>query len=242
MTLTDKEYQRMRDASIAIMREIGVEHRRLERPVRRRPGDRPHAGHRDEPARVAVERARLQGHRASRSPRSPPSSPIGYTLDELHNDITRVTPASFEPTIDYVVVKWPRFAFEKFPGAKPLLGHADEVRRRGDGDRPDVPRGVRQGDPLARDRARRVRPVDGRDRRRPRLDRARDRADDPRPGVPGGARVPARPDRRARARADPDRPVVPPPHPRDGEGGARARRPGRRTRSAPACAATSGWA
>src|SRR5207237_7092876 len=46
---------------------------------------------------------------------------IGYTLDELKNDITRVTPASFEPTIDYVVVKWPRFAFEKFPGAEPLL-------------------------------------------------------------------------------------------------------------------------
>src|SRR5260370_41534370 len=47
---------------------------------------------------------------------------IGYTLDELDNDITRVTPASFEPTIDYVVVKWPRFAFEKFPSATPVLG------------------------------------------------------------------------------------------------------------------------
>jgi carbamoyl-phosphate synthase large subunit len=47
---------------------------------------------------------------------------IGYTLDELNNDITEVTPASFEPTIDYVVVKWPRFAFEKFPSAKPILG------------------------------------------------------------------------------------------------------------------------
>jgi carbamoyl-phosphate synthase large subunit len=44
---------------------------------------------------------------------------IGYTLDELKNDITRTTPASFEPTIDYVVVKWPRFAFEKFPAARP---------------------------------------------------------------------------------------------------------------------------
>src|SRR5262245_36415360 len=47
---------------------------------------------------------------------------IGYTLDELANDITRVTPASFEPTIDYVVVKWPRFAFEKFQSARPVLG------------------------------------------------------------------------------------------------------------------------
>src|SRR6267142_457120 len=77
MTLTDKEYQRMRDASIAIMREIGV---------------------------------------------TTGGSNVQFALDELTNDITRVTPASFEPTIDYVVVKWPRFAFEKFPSATPVLG------------------------------------------------------------------------------------------------------------------------
>ena len=62
---------------------------------------------------------------------------VGYTLDEIANDITGgATPASFEPTIDYVVTKIPRFAFEKFPGAEPTLTTADEVGRRGDGDRP----------------------------------------------------------------------------------------------------------
>ena len=77
---------------------------------------------------------------------------VGYALDEIDNDITSVTPASFEPTIDYVVVKWPRFAFEKFPGTdgQPLHPHA--VGGRGDGDRAHVQAGVRQGDALARAR------------------------------------------------------------------------------------------
>ena len=60
---------------------------------------------------------------------------VGYTLDEIKNDITRDTPACFEPTIDYVVTKIPRFAFEKFPGADDTLTTADEVGGRGDGDR-----------------------------------------------------------------------------------------------------------
>ena len=63
---------------------------------------------------------------------------VGYTLDELPNDITRETPACFEPTIDYVVIKIPRFTFEKFPEADADADHADEKRRRDDGDRPDV--------------------------------------------------------------------------------------------------------
>jgi carbamoyl-phosphate synthase large subunit len=62
---------------------------------------------------------------------------VGYTLDELRNDITRHTPASFEPTIDYVVTKIPRFTFEKFPGAR-RAHHADEVGRRGHGHRPHL--------------------------------------------------------------------------------------------------------
>ena len=81
---------------------------------------------------------------------------IGYTLDEIPNDITRETPACFEPTIDYVVTKIPRFAFEKFPGADDELGAADEVGRRGDGHRPHLPGELRQGAPLAGDRPRRV--------------------------------------------------------------------------------------
>ena len=60
---------------------------------------------------------------------------VGYALEEIANDITRATPASFEPTIDYVVVKWPRFAFEKFARRRRRPDHAHEVGRRGDGDR-----------------------------------------------------------------------------------------------------------
>ncbi|HEY3801511.1 MAG TPA: carbamoyl-phosphate synthase large subunit [Kofleriaceae bacterium] len=121
MTLTDKEYQRMRDASIAIMREIGVT-----------------TGGSN--VQFAVDPATGRMLVIEMNPRVPRSSALaskatgfpiakiaaklalGYTLDELHNDITRVTPASFEPTIDYVVVKWPRFAFEKFPSASSTLG------------------------------------------------------------------------------------------------------------------------
>ena len=77
---------------------------------------------------------------------------VGYTLDEIPNDLTGTTPASFEPTLDYVVVKFPRFAFEKFPGRRHDARHADEVRRGGDGDRPHLRRGVPEGAPLARDR------------------------------------------------------------------------------------------
>ena len=81
---------------------------------------------------------------------------VGYTLDEISNDITGETPASFEPTLDYVVVKVPRFAFEKFPGADPDADDDDEVGRRGDGARPVVPRGAEQGAALHRDRATRA--------------------------------------------------------------------------------------
>ena len=82
---------------------------------------------------------------------------VGYALEEIDNDITRKTPASFEPTIDYVVVKWPRFAFEKFPGAERRAAHLDAVGGRGDGDRPHLQAGLRQGDALARARRRRRR-------------------------------------------------------------------------------------
>ena len=70
---------------------------------------------------------------------------LGYHLDEIPNDITRLTPASFEPTIDYVVVKVPRWTFEKFPARRPDADHADEVGRRGDGDRPDVQGSLHEG-------------------------------------------------------------------------------------------------
>ncbi len=75
---------------------------------------------------------------------------VGYTLDEITNDITGATPASFEPAIDYVVTKIPRWAFEKLPGAPDELGHADAVGRRGDGDRPDLPGVAAKSDPVPR--------------------------------------------------------------------------------------------
>jgi carbamoyl-phosphate synthase large subunit len=121
MTLTDKEYQRMRDASIAVMREIGVTTggSNVQFAVDPRTG------------RMLVIEMNPRVSRSSALASKATGFPIakiaaklaiGYTLDELDNDITRVTPASFEPTIDYVVVKWPRFAFEKFPSARPVLG------------------------------------------------------------------------------------------------------------------------
>ena len=121
MTLTDKEYQRMRDASIAVLREIGVT----------TGGSNVQFAVDPKTGRMLVIEMNPRVSRSSALASKATGFPIakiaaklaiGYTLDELDNDITRVTPASFEPTIDYVVVKWPRFAFEKFPSASPVLG------------------------------------------------------------------------------------------------------------------------
>jgi len=121
MTLTDKEYQRMRDAAIAIMREIGVT----------TGGSNVQFSVEPSTGRMLVIEMNPRVSRSSALASKATGFPIakiaaklaiGYTLEELNNDITRVTPASFEPTIDYVVVKWPRFAFEKFPSAKAELG------------------------------------------------------------------------------------------------------------------------
>ncbi|MCX5741192.1 MAG: carbamoyl-phosphate synthase large subunit [Proteobacteria bacterium] len=121
MTLTDKEYQRMRDASIAVLREVGVT----------TGGSNVQFALDPKTGRLLVIEMNPRVSRSSALASKATGFPIakiaaklaiGYTLDELDNDITKVTPASFEPTIDYVVVKWPRFAFEKFPSAKPVLG------------------------------------------------------------------------------------------------------------------------
>ncbi|WP_017305443.1 carbamoyl-phosphate synthase large subunit [Spirulina subsalsa] len=119
-TLTDKEYQRLRDASIKIIREIGVETggSNIQFAVNPVDGD------------VIVIEMNPRVSRSSALASKATGFPIakfaaklavGYTLDEIKNDITKQTPASFEPTIDYVVTKIPRFAFEKFPGTKPVL-------------------------------------------------------------------------------------------------------------------------
>ena len=120
LTLTDKEYQIMRNASIAVLREIGVE----------TGGSNVQFAIDPETGRMVVIEMNPRVSRSSALASKATGFPIakiaaklavGYTLDELSNDITGVTPASFEPTIDYVVTKIPRFTFEKFPTADPTL-------------------------------------------------------------------------------------------------------------------------
>ena len=120
-TLSDKEYQSMRDMALKIIREIGVETggSNIQFAVNPKNGDV-----------IVIEmnpRVSRSSALASKATGFPIAKiaallAIGYTLDEIKNDITRVTPASFEPSIDYVVTKIPRFAFEKFPGADSTLG------------------------------------------------------------------------------------------------------------------------
>ncbi|NKJ41513.1 MULTISPECIES: carbamoyl-phosphate synthase large subunit [unclassified Novosphingobium] len=123
LTLTDKEYQIMRNASIAVLREIGVETGGSNVQFAVNPKD----------GRLIVIEMNPRVSRSSALASKATGFPIakvaaklavGYTLDEIVNDITGATPASFEPTIDYVVTKIPRFAFEKFKGSEPLLSTA----------------------------------------------------------------------------------------------------------------------
>jgi carbamoyl-phosphate synthase large subunit len=123
LTLTDKEYQIMRNASIAVLREIGVETGGSNVQFAVNPAD----------GRLVVIEMNPRVSRSSALASKATGFPIakvaaklavGYTLDEITNDITGATPASFEPTLDYVVTKIPRFAFEKFKGAEAVLGTA----------------------------------------------------------------------------------------------------------------------
>src|ERR1700741_2141340 len=120
LTLTDKEYQRMRAASIAVLREIGVETGGSNVQFAVNPADGRLVGIEMNPR---VSRSSALASKATGFPIAKVAArlAVGYTLDELMNDITGATPASFDPTIYYVVTKIPRFAFEKFPGATPLL-------------------------------------------------------------------------------------------------------------------------
>ena len=120
LTLTDKEYQLMRNASIAVLREIGVE----------TGGSNVQWAIDPKTGRMVVIEMNPRVSRSSALASKATGFPIakiaaklaiGYTLDELDNDITMITPASFEPSIDYIVTKIPRFAFEKFPGSSPNL-------------------------------------------------------------------------------------------------------------------------
>ena len=120
LTLTDKEYQIMRNASIAVLREIGVDTGGSNVQFAVNPDDGRMVIIEMNPR---VSRSSALASKATGFPIAKIASllAVGYTLDELDNDITGVTPASFEPTIDYVVTKVPRFTFEKFPGTDPVL-------------------------------------------------------------------------------------------------------------------------
>src|SRR5947207_4054829 len=121
MTLSDHAYQELRDAAAAVIRAIGVD----------TGGSNIQFARERETGELRVIEMNPRGSRSSALASKATGYPIakvaaklavGYTLDEIPNDLTGTTPASFEPSLDYVVVKFPRFAFEKFPGADPQLG------------------------------------------------------------------------------------------------------------------------
>src|SRR5213595_1780886 len=120
MTLTDREYQLMRDAAVAVIREIGVEAGgcNIQFAVNPRDGEMLVIEMNPRVSRSSALASKATGFPIARIGTK---LAVGYTLDELPNDITKTTPASFEPVLDYVVVKVPRFAFEKFPKASPYL-------------------------------------------------------------------------------------------------------------------------
>ncbi len=222
LTLTDKEYQMMRDASLAVLREIGVETGGSNVQFAVNPAD----------GRLVVIEMNPRVSRSSALASKATGFPIakvaaklavGYTMDEIANDITGgATPASFEPTIDYVVTKIPRFAFEKFPGASHVLttsmksvGEAMAIGRNFQESLQKALRSLETGltglDDIA-DRGR------GR-RRRQECDPRRARHADARSPAEGGAGDAARPGRRDDPRKLQDRSVVSgadPRHRRDG--------------------------
>ena len=121
MTLSDEAYQELRDAAIAVIRAVGVETGGSNIQFAR---DRVTGDLRVIEMNPRVSRSSALASKATGYPIAKVAAKlaVGYTLDEIPNDLTKTTPASFEPTLDYVVVKFPRFAFEKFPGADTTLG------------------------------------------------------------------------------------------------------------------------
>ena len=218
LTLTDKEYQRMRDAARRIIRRVGVETGGSNIQFAVNPDD----------GRMIVIEMNPRVSRSSALASKATGFPIakiaaklalGYHLDEIPNDITRVTPASFEPTIDYVVVKIPRWNFEKFPQADRTLTtqmkSVGEAMAIGRTFKEAFLKGVRSLE-LGKDGLLFRRPQAHDERRRPRTSGGRRRAAAPPAGgadrPPHVGAVPrARQglDHRAAARADEDRPVVP---------------------------------
>ena len=227
LTLTDKEYQIMRNASIAVLREIGVETGGSNVQFAVNPDD----------GRLVVIEMNPRVSRSSALASKATGFPIakvaaklavGYTLDELENDITGgATPASFEPTIDYVVTKIPRFAFEKFPGAERTLttsmksvGEAMAIGRTFAESLQKALRGLETGLTGLDDIAFEGLGAGRRQERHPRRARPADAG----PPAQGGAGHAARRRPRADPRLLPHRSLVPGAHPGDRRhGGARRR-------------------
>ena len=215
-TLTDREYQMMRDAALACLREIGVD----------TGGSNVQFAIDPATGRMVIVEMNPRVSRSSALASKATGFPIakiaaklavGYRLDEIKNDITRKTPACFEPTIDYVVVKIPRWQFEKFPGAEPVLGtqmkSVGEVMAIGRTFKQALGKGMRS---LETGKS------DGAVKYSGRADRAApDHAESGPPGL-HPLRVRARLHRRTGARAHFDRPVVPAAGARDGRSGSDA--------------------
>ena len=175
LTLTDREYQNLRDIGIDIIRAVGVDTGGCNIQFAVDPAT----------GRVIVIEMNPRVSRSSALASKATGFPIakiaaklaiGYRLDEIPNDITKVTPASFEPTLDYVVVKVPRFAFEKFPSADATLTTTMKSRRRGDGDRPQLLDRPAEGAALAREAGEQL-PLGRRARRQGRAARDREGPD-----------------------------------------------------------------
>ena len=189
MTLSDEAYQELRDAAVAVIRAVGVDTggSNIQFARNRETGEM-----RVIEMNPRVSRSSALASKATGYPIAKVAAKlaVGYTLDEIPNDLTGTTPASFEPTLDYVVVKFPRFAFEKFPGADRTLGTQMKSVGETMGIGRTFARGVPEGDALARARRRRRHAVAV--ARGPPRGRA--------PVVPDGDRAPRAP-ARARARS-----------------------------------------
>ena len=153
MTLSDEAYQELRDAAGAVIRAVGVETggSNIQFARSRETGEL-----RVIEMNPRVSRSSALASKATGYPIAKVAAKlaVGYTLDEIPNDLTKTTPASFEPTLDYVVVQVPALRLREVPRRRPDTRHADEVGRRGDGNRADLLRGPAQGARLPRARSR----------------------------------------------------------------------------------------
>ena len=156
-TLSDREYQVLRDAAAAVIRAVGVETggSNVQFALNRETGELVVIEMNPRVSRSSALASKATGYPIAKVATK---LAVGYTLDEIPNDITGTTPASFEPTLDYVVIKLPRFAFEKFPGADDSL--TTQMKSVGEvmGIGRTLQRGVGQGDALARARRHAARP------------------------------------------------------------------------------------